>query len=55
MKEKATVLRLPEWAREKLQKIAVAKGLPLATATKELICESLNQMDTWKLTGGGLK
>jgi len=53
---KETLIRLPDWAGEEIQKMATKKGLPFATATKALICECLNQKrDALKQKGGETK
>lgn len=39
---KPILIRLPDWAVEKLEKKGELKGLSLATTIRELICETLN-------------
>ncbi len=41
---KVTLLRLPDAIGTEIQKMADKKGIPFATAAKELICEQINEI-----------
>lgn len=41
---KVTMLRLPDSIGAEIQKIADKKGIPFATAVKEMICERIHEI-----------
>ena len=40
---KSTLLRLPDWAGEEIQKIARKKGHPFVTVVRDIVIDQLNK------------